>query len=379
MDEIKRPPEPAPPVKDTPHGPGHKRSWSWLANPVVVVAIAAFVLLAAQWYASQTEMSALQQELTRRIAESDAYNKESRQLARQAQDVIKQVEVKLSLLETRLAESQNQQVALEALYQELSRSRDEWALAEIEQMLTIASQQLQLAGNVPAALTALTAADNRLSRSDRAQFIPLRKLLARDIERLKSLPFVDVTGMALKIDNLIAAVDTLPLTSDVGTAVTPGKGAARNESAATPQGTSSQGFWTRMGAEFWSELHQLVRISRIDQPDPVLLAPGQSFFLRENLKLRLLNARFGLLQRDEANFREDTQMAQAWIARYFDTRAKPVQNAQATLKALSATSLNIELPNLTESLNAVRNYKLARDRTNPERTNPERAKPNAPR
>ena len=343
-----------------------------LANPVALVALAAFTLLAAQWYESHTEINALQQELTRRIAEGDAYNKESRQLARQAQDVIKEVEVKLGMLETRLAESQSQQAALEALYQELSRSRDEWALSEIEQMLTIASQQLQLAGNVQAALTALTAADNRLSRSDRAQFIPLRKLLARDIERLKSLPFVDVAGMALKLDNLIAAVDTLPLSFDeraqtgaqagAQPATRPGADAAGK---AGRRGDESgwTGFWSRFGSDLWSELRQLVRISRTDQPDPVLLAPGQSFFLRENLKLRLLNARFGLLQRDEANFREDLRLSQTWIARYFDTRAKPVQNAQATLKALSAASLNIELPSLSGSLDAVRNYKLARERS----------------
>ena len=330
-----------------------------LLNPVAIIAIAAFALLALQWYQSHTEMNALQQELTRRVAESDAYNKESRQLARQAQDVIKQVEVKLGMLESRLAESQSQQVALEALYQELSRSRDEWALAEIEQMLTIASQQLQLAGNVQAALTALNAADNRLSRSDRAQFIPLRRMLAKDIERLKSLPFVDVTGMALKLDNMIAAVDALPLSFDERTlsGVAP-KAVARNDAA----GEGALGFWNRLGADFWSEIRQLVRISRVDQPDPVLLSPGQSFFLRENLKLRLLNARFGLLQREEANFREDLRLAQSWLARYFDTRAKPVQNAQLTLKSLAIASLSIELPSLAESLNAVRNYKLARDK-----------------
>ena len=62
-------------------------------------------------------------------------------------------------LEAKLAESQSQQIALEALYQELSRNRDEWGYAEIEQSLLIANQQLQLAGNVKAALIALQNAD----------------------------------------------------------------------------------------------------------------------------------------------------------------------------------------------------------------------------
>jgi uncharacterized protein HemX len=124
------------------------------------------------------------------------------------------------------------------------------------------------------------------------------------------------------------------------------------------------GFWAKLGADVLAEANQMVRISRVDQPDPALLSPGQSFFLRENLKLRLLNARFGLLQRDETNFHEDLQQAQLWIARYFDTRAKPVQNVQTTLKGLAATSLNVEVPDLSASLNAVRNYKLAHERTN---------------
>jgi len=102
------------------------------------------------------------------------------------------------MLENKIAESQSQQVALEALYQELSRSRDEWALAEIEQMLTVAAQQLQLAGNVQAALLALRTAEGRLARSDRPQFMPLRRVLNRDIERLKAAPSLDVTGMALR-------------------------------------------------------------------------------------------------------------------------------------------------------------------------------------
>ncbi len=334
-----------------------------LGSPVALVAIGAFLLLAAQWYVSQSEISGLQQEVSRRIAASDSYNKESRELSHNAQGLIKDVEVKVGLLETRLAESQSQQAALEALYQELSRSRDEWALSEIEQMVTIASQQLQLAGNVPGALTALNAADNRLSRSDRAQFIPLRKLLEKDIERLKSLPFVDVTGMALKLDTLIADIDTLPLTYDERrqTAVSANAGKA----AAAKIDAPTLGFWARIGSEVWNELRQLVSVTRVDQPDAVLLAPGQGFFLRENLKLRLLNARFGLLARDEANFREDLRLAHAWVARYFDTKARPVQNFQKTLDSLATTSLNIELPNLSASLTAVRNYKLAHEARNP--------------
>ena len=78
--------------------------------------------------------------------------------------------------------------------------------------------------------------------------------------------------MALKLDNLIASVDALPLSFDErrkSAAGTPGKAQPRAEPAA-------EGFWPRIGNEVWSELKQLVSVSRIDQPDPVLLTPGQS-------------------------------------------------------------------------------------------------------
>jgi uroporphyrin-3 C-methyltransferase len=87
------------------------------------------------------------------------------------QDQSKELQLKVGVLESRQLEAQSQQLALEQLYQDLSKNRDEWALAEIEQVLSTASQQLQLAGNVQGALIALQNADRSLSRSDKPQFI----------------------------------------------------------------------------------------------------------------------------------------------------------------------------------------------------------------
>jgi uroporphyrin-3 C-methyltransferase len=87
-------------------------------------------------------------------------------------------------------------------------------------------------------------------------------------------------------------------------------------------------------------------------------SPNQAFFLRENLKLRLVNARLALLQRDGRSFREDLRQARDWLERYFDRRAKPVQNAIATLNSLAATDLSIDAPGLNETLAALRSNRL---------------------
>lgn len=322
---------------------------AWLTSPVTIALAALALLLAWQWYDSRAEMGQLREELARRLRDSDAESRDARLVARQSQEGLREAQAKLSQLELKLAESQNQQVALEALYQELSRGRDEWVLAEVDQILTIASQQLQLAGNVQAALVALQTADARLARSNRPQFAPLRKVLARDIERLKTTPNLDIAGLAVRLDQAIASIDSLPLAQD----------ARPQASAESARVGAQEGFWRRFGAELMAELGQLVRVENVERAEPALLAPSQVFFLRENLKLRLLNARLALLARDEATFRNDIKTATSWIERYFDTRAGAAAAAIAGLKQIGSSGISMALPTIGDSLAAVRNYKVS--------------------
>jgi uroporphyrin-3 C-methyltransferase/uroporphyrinogen III methyltransferase/synthase len=346
---------------------------AWWTTPRLVLALL-LLFFVWNWWATRQQIENLREEMATRLKEEDALTKESRTLAREAQDRMREALVKLTALESKIAESQSQQLALETMYQDLSRNRDEFALAEIEQTLALASQQLQLAGNVSGALVALQNADARLGRTDKAQFIVLRRVLQRDIERLKSLPLFDTTGLAIKLDAVIGSVDNLPLVFDEKLQPAPARGKA--PPPATNGGTpapapaagsadvgakpAEQGTLQRLRDEAWEQLKQLIRVRDIENAEPVLLSPQQTFFLRENLKLRLLNARISLLQRNDALFREDINAAGAWLNRYFDVRSKGGANAQATLKSLAAGAVNIELPTLADSLNAVRNFRAPR-------------------
>lgn len=338
---------------------------------LVLALVVLAVLLAAQWWNTRHELRSLRSTLAQRLQSGEAVNAEARALARAAQDSGKEMQAKLSVLENKQAESQSQQLALEQLYQELSRNRDDWVLSEIEQVLSTASQQLQLAGNVPGALIALQNADRLLSRSDKPQFITIRRALALDQEKLKSLPIVDTTGMALRLDSVIGQIDTLPLLSDekpivpatrpknapVRTAVAPA--APPSAGAGSDWLTTVRNTWDSWSNEIWLEIKQLVRVREVATPEALLLSPTQAFYARENLKLRLLSARLALLSRNESAFRNDMLAAQDTIVRYFDTRAKQTQTAQALLKQVQNNNLSIEMPTLADSLNAVRNYKAA--------------------
>ena len=319
--------------------------------PVLLVLLVAIAVLGWQWYDTRSRIDAIRVELAQRLRASDSAADESRLLAKQAMEGAREAQGKLSVLENKIAESQSQQVALESLYQELSRSRDEWALAEIEQMLTLASQQLQLSGNVQATLLALRTAEGRLARSDRPQFASLRRVLNRDIEQLKAAPNLDITGMALRLDQLIAGVDALPLHFD-----------ERALAAAPERPAGADRVWTRILSEIWNEIKLLVRIRIMDEPDAALLSPQQSYFLRQNLQLRLLDARQALLARDATRMRSDLETARVWIERYYDTRARTTAAALASLKQLATSSVSVELPTIDASLAAVRNFKVSREK-----------------
>jgi uroporphyrin-3 C-methyltransferase len=348
-------PEPAAdrPVSSTPPSPVPAAApasrrlapWGWIAT----LAIAA--LIAVAWLDAQHGQRELRVELAQRLDEIGASQQATRAIVKEAQENLRDAQAKIALLESRLGESQTQQAALDALYRELSPSRDEWALTEVEQVLMLASQQLQLAGNVRGALAALQVADTKVQRLDRPQFVPLRRALARDMDRLKAVPYVDVAGLSLRLDQAIAQVDALPLALD--------ERIGPPAPVASPQDESA---WRRLLRSAWQEMRQLVRIENIDRPEVPLLLPQEQFFLRENLKLRLLSARFALLFRDQANFRADLTTADAWLGKYFDARSKPVQSMQTLLRQLKATDMSTELPGLGASLDAVRVLQIARDK-----------------
>ncbi len=327
-------------------------------------------LLAAQWWSSQHEIRGLREEVAQRLKTDESLSTETKLIAKTVQDGMKELQAKVNVLEGKQVEAQSQQLALEQLYQELSKNRDDWALAEIEQVLSTASQQLQLAGNVQGAIIALQNADNRLSRSDKPQFIIIRRAIARDLERLKSLPTVDLTGIALRLDSVIGQIDSMPLLSDekpVVAATQPkvsrhAPKAAEKAAPAKPSRASDwlgdlEDKWNSWSNEMWTEIRQLIRVRNVDVPDALLLSPSQAYYARENLKLRLLNARMALLTRNEPTFRNDLLAAQDAISRYFDTRAKQTQTTQALLRQIQASNVSIEMPTLADSLNAVRNYK----------------------
>lgn len=339
-----KPPAPAPRASGA-------AGWAVL---LAVIAVGGAGLAGWQAWETRGRVGELREELASRLNAGDTVATEARAIARQQQETLAALQGKVGALEAKVEATEGQAAALEALYQEFSRSREDRVVAEVEQAITIAAQQLQLAGNLEAALIALQGAEARLALQDKGQLAPLRRALAKDIEQLKLLPEVDVGGVALRLERLLERADALPFAFESTLPESAEATSGTDAPAADGRFGLAMEFVSQFALDIWRELRALVRVERLDQSEPVLLAPAQSTYLRENLKIRLLTARLALLARDGRTYAADLAQARSWIERFFDTRDERVRNSIDELKVLEAVPVSAERPALTESFAALR-------------------------
>ncbi len=314
----------------------------WAALLFVALALAAAAASGLLWQ----KLSTIQEELAKRSADSGSQAVEAKTVAKGAQDLARETAAKLAVSEARLSEVALQRSQLEELMQSLSRSRDETLVVDIESAIRMAQQQAQLTGSVEPLLTALKTADQRVLRAAQPRLTPLQRALGRDLERVKSATVADLPALLIKLDDLTRLVDEVPLVNAVATPVVAGP----------PKGGASapaEAWWQHALRVAGSEARALVRVTRVEQPEAGLIAPDQGFFLRENLKLKLLNARLGLLARQIDPAQNDLTAVEASVRKYFDPGSRKTQAALVTLQQVQAQMKNTALPRVDETLAAL--------------------------
>lgn len=320
-----------------------------LLGVVAAAALASSVML---WQ----KLTGIQEQLARQSADSGALAIEARTIARQAEDQVRETSARLSVAEARVSEVALQRRQLEELMQSLSRSRDENLVVDIESAIRLAQQQAQLTGSLDPLVAALKSANQRIERAAQPRLAPLQRAIGRDLDRLTRAAVTDTAGLLGRLDELVRQVDDLPVLNAVAQAA-----ATRRLSAPSATSTAADlanlPWWQATLQRSWEvvrdEARGLIRVSRIDQPEAILLAPDQTFFLRENLKLKLLNARLGVLARQYDSARADLAAATAALNKYFDPTSRRTQNAATMLQQAQQNMKGAELPRLDETLSAL--------------------------
>ncbi|MFI4929964.1 MAG: uroporphyrinogen-III C-methyltransferase [Burkholderiales bacterium] len=350
--------DPMPPAVEMARA-GGGAAW-WLSLLAVLLGAAALWMA---WQAGQRVQS-LEQELVRRQQESTTLATEARVLARQAQDESRDAVAKVALLESRVAENTLQRTQLEDLLQSMTRSRDENMLSDIEAALRVAVQQAAITGSTEPLLSTLKQADERLARNAQPRLERVRRAVVHDLDRVRSVAVSDISTLVIKVDEAVRMVDDLPLLVQPerrGAAAGEAKPRASGVPAAASAAAAAAGDWRGELAARWDlvvqrvldEARSLVRVTRIDQPEAMLVAPEQAYFLRENIKLRLLNARLALLSRQFGTAQSDLREVQIALERHFDRSSRRVNAMNELLRQVSSQSRGIVVPRPDETLAAL--------------------------
>lgn len=332
----------------------------------VSTAVIALAALALSWSGGR-RLETSESELVKRQQEAAAVAAEARALARQAEALTRESAAKLALLETRVAETSLQRTQLEELIQALARSRDENLLADVEAAVRVAMQQSAITGSTDPLANALRQADERLARYPQPRIERVRRAIVQDLERLRAAGLVDLPSLTIRVDEVVRQVDDLPMVAGIDR-----RGARREPAAAAPAvalAASAPGEaasapasawprWIDEGArlllgQVWSEVRDLVRVTRVNDPNALLLAPEQAFFVRENLKLRLLNARLALLSRQFDVAQADLREAQQALERYFDRSSRRVTVVIDLLRQTASQARQVNLPRPDATLAAL--------------------------
>lgn len=317
--------------------------WAGVLGALVALAALAWAVMVGQ------KLSNVQEQLARQSAQAGAQSIEAKTIAREAIELARETAAKLTVSESRLNEVALQRSQLEALITSLSRTRDENLVVDIESAVRLAQQQAQLTGSVEPLLAALKSAEQRVGRAAQPRLSALQRAIVRDANRIKATALSDTPALLVKMDELVRLADELVLANAVGK---PTEGAAG--SASTLAAKSAALSWWQQGLQtILDEARGLLRVSRIEQADSALLSPEQSFFVRENFKLKLLNARLGLLARQLESSRADLKAAASSLGKYFDQTSRKTQTAQALLQQVQADMRTLEVPRLDDTLAAL--------------------------
>ncbi len=291
-------------------------------------------------------LAAVQEQLARQSADSAAQSVEARTVARAAVELARETSARQAVMEARVSEVAMQRSQLEELMQSLSRSRDENLVVDIESAIRLAQQQAQLTGSVEPLVAALRSAEQRVTRAAQPRLTPLQRAIARDLGRVRTSTVSDTPALLVKLDELVRLADELPLAN----AVLP----ATSMATLKRQGPETLPvWWQRVLQVLGDEARNLVRVSRVEQPEAALLSPEQSFFVRENFKLKLLNARLGLLARQLEASRADLAAAGNALSKYFDASSRKTQSAAALLQQAGQQMRTLELPRVDDTLAAL--------------------------
>ncbi|WP_108652524.1 uroporphyrinogen-III C-methyltransferase [Dongshaea marina] len=272
--------------------------------------------------------SQLTQEKTAREQLSQTLQQTRQQLDEQQQDA-KQLSEVVGQLRAQLREK-------------AQRTPANWVLSEADYLLKMAGHKLWLQHDVPTAILLLNSADERILSLHDPSLIPLRRTIANDITQLQALHRPDREGIALRLGALVTQIDKLELAHPY---------VRKQQDAQQDQLSSQVADWKQNLVKSWHHfINDFVTVQRQDGQVKPLLSPSQNWYLRQNLRLMILQAQQAVYQEQPELYRQSLADARQWVAQYFSANDPKAQGVIRELDQLIKQPVSVEYPKQLKSL-----------------------------
>ncbi|MDM7859209.1 uroporphyrinogen-III C-methyltransferase [Alteromonas sp. ASW11-36] len=215
------------------------------------------------------------------------------------------------------------------------RRPSDWLLAEADYLVRMAGRKLWLEGDDRSALMMLAAADARLADLADPSLIPIRQLLAEDMQTLRQLNPTSLTSVALAISGLIPQVDNLPIYTHFPEEYKP-----------EPQELSeSVGDWRENLSRSWDAfIEKFMRVESTTTPIKPFISEEGQWLARQQLKFALMQAKTAALSAEETLYQQSLQRAMALVVNDFDLETTDVQQFSHALQNLIETPVDKPFP-----------------------------------
>ncbi len=216
------------------------------------------------------------------------------------------------------------------------RHPNDWMLAEAEYLVRMAGRKLWLEHDLNSSVALLMAADQRITELSDPSLSPLRRAIIDDITTLEALPKLDKDGLVLQISSLSRQVDKLNI---AGVTLTENLSSQNNELSGNIND------WKENLHKSWRTFaDNFVTISRRDGQVEALLAPDQSWYLKENLKSQLLKAQLAVYREQQEVYLDSMSNAVEWLNAYYEQEDAATQHIKSKLQQLSKLKIQLSYP-----------------------------------
>jgi uroporphyrin-3 C-methyltransferase len=211
----------------------------------------------------------------------------------------------------------------------------DWLLAEADYLVRMAGRKLWLEHDVKTAAMMLQSADSRIQDLDDPSLLPLRAMLAEDLQALQQVNQVSTSSIALALGAMFKQVTNLPLAFF-----------KRPEAETIDDSvTESIDDWRSNLARNWREATKnFFSFKKVTAEIKPFMSEQQQWLSKEQLKFALLQAQIAVLQENSTLYQQSLQTAFGLLIESFDTEKDTVVQFTDSLSNLQRTDFERTYP-----------------------------------